>query len=106
MSLHYFGVPVKDKAYMFGDNQSVVTSSTIPHSGLNKRHNTLSYHCVREAIAARILSFFHIDDKTSPADILSKHCGFQEFWPHIKPLLFWQGDTRNINSEVKSKEKK
>ena len=51
-SLRYLGVPVKDKAYMFGDNQSVVTSSTIPHSGLNKWHNALSYHRVREAIAA------------------------------------------------------
>jgi len=35
-SLQYLGVPLRKKAYMFGDNQSVVTSSTLPHSGLNK----------------------------------------------------------------------
>ena len=45
-TLRYFGVPVLDHSYMFGDNQSVVTSSTIPQSCLNKRHTILSYHKV------------------------------------------------------------
>ena len=54
-TLRYLGVPIKSKAYMFGDNKSVVTSSTVPHSLLSKRHNILSYHRVREAIAAKIL---------------------------------------------------
>ena len=35
-SLRYLGVPLYKKAYMFGDNLLVITSSTIPHSGLNK----------------------------------------------------------------------
>ena len=87
-TLRYLGVPVKKRAYMFGDNESVVTSASIPHSSLNKRHNALSYHRVREAIAAKILAFLHIKGTTNPADILSKHCGYQEFWPHIQPLLF------------------
>ena len=54
-TLRYLGVPIKSKAYMFGDNKSVVTSSTVPHSLLSKRHNILSYHRVREAIAVKIL---------------------------------------------------
>ena len=53
--LRYLGVPIKSKTYMFGDHKSVVTSSTVPHSLLSKRHNILSYHIVREAIAATIL---------------------------------------------------
>jgi hypothetical protein len=60
MTLRYLGVPVVEKSYLFGDNQSVVTSSTIPPSSLNKRHNALSYHRVWEAIAGKILAFFHI----------------------------------------------
>ena len=48
---------------MFGDNQSVVTSATIPHSKLNKRHVALSYHRVREAIAQEVVEFYHIDGK-------------------------------------------
>jgi hypothetical protein len=51
-TLKSFEVPVKDVAWMFGDNQSVVTLSTIPHSTLGKRWNALSYHKVREAIAS------------------------------------------------------
>ena len=30
-TLRYFGVPIKTKSYLFGDNRSVVTSSTLPH---------------------------------------------------------------------------
>ena len=58
-TLRYLGVPVNGESFMFGDNQSVVTSSTIPHSALNKRHNALSYHRVREAVAAGIIRFYH-----------------------------------------------
>ena len=29
-TLRYLGVPIRDKSYMFGDNRSVVTSSTSP----------------------------------------------------------------------------
>ena len=89
---------------MFGDNLSVITSSTIPQSGLNKRHNALLYHRVREAIAAGILGFYHIGRVSNPADILSKHCGFQDFWPHVKPLLFWMGETTEIGDSGKEKQ--
>ena len=57
-TLRYLGVPVITNAYMFGDNKSVVTTSTIPESILNKRHNMLSYQRVRKAIAAMILEFY------------------------------------------------
>ncbi len=44
MTLRYLGVPVQKKAYMFGDNKSVVDSSTMPHAKLHKCHNALSFH--------------------------------------------------------------
>jgi hypothetical protein len=40
---------------MFGDNQAVVSNSTIPHSSLNKKHNALAYHRVIEMISAKSL---------------------------------------------------
>ena len=43
-TLRYLGVPIKTKPYLFGDNRSVVASSTLPHSTLGKRHNVLAYH--------------------------------------------------------------
>ena len=88
MTLGYLVVAIKGKSYMLGDNQSVVTSSTIPHSKLNKRHIALLYHWVREAIAAKVLDLLHIDEKTYPANVLSKHCGHIDAWPHLKWLHF------------------
>jgi hypothetical protein len=51
-TLRYLGIPIRDMSYMFGDNESVINSSTQPHSKLHKRHNALSFHHVREAIAS------------------------------------------------------
>jgi hypothetical protein len=99
-TLRMLGVPILESV-MFGDNQSVVTNSTVPHSQLNKRHNALAYHRVREAIASKILTFFHMDGKNNPADVLSKHCGYQDARPHIQTLLFWAGDTSQIGMKPK-----
>ena len=99
-TLRFLGVPIHGKSYLFGDNQSVITSSTIPHSSLKKRHNALSYHRVREAIAAGILGFYKVDGSFNPADLLSKHYGYTQAWPMLKPLLFWRGDTGEIGSKV------
>lgn len=90
-TLRMLGAPLDGKAYMFGDNQSVITSSNIPHSSLNKRHNALAYHRVREAIASNVLWFFHIPGKENPSDVLTKFLGHSVFWPLIKPFLFWRG---------------
>ena len=92
-TLRYLGVPIRDKSYMFGDNRSVVTSSTIPNSTISKRHHLASYHRVREAIAAKYISFHWKDGKSNPADILSKHWEFATVWPMLKPILFWRGKT-------------
>ena len=78
---------------MFGDNESVVNSSTRPESKLHKRHVALSFHRVREAIASNILSFIHISGTTNPADIVSKHWGYQQVKDLLRTLLFTRGDT-------------
>ena len=90
-TLRYLGVAIDGPAFLFGDNQSVVTSSTVPSSILNKRSSALNYHRVREAIAAGILKFLHIPGKENPADILSKHFSGQDVWNMLRPLLFWRG---------------
>ena len=78
---------------MFGDNKSVVDSSMHPHTKLHKRHTMLSFHRVRQAIAHNVLSFFHIDGKINPTDMLSKHWSHNDVWTMLQPLMFWCGDT-------------
>jgi hypothetical protein len=97
-TLRFLGVPVREKSYMFGDNKSVVDSSMQLNAKLHKRHTMLSFHCVREAIAAGILGFYFLPGEDNPADILSKHWGYTQIKDRLKSLLFWRGDTANLQT--------
>ena len=55
--------------------------------------DTLSYHRVREAIASKLYTFFHVPGEENPADIVSKHWSHNKIWHVLQPLLFWKGDT-------------
>ncbi|KAG7345262.1 reverse transcriptase RNA-dependent DNA polymerase [Nitzschia inconspicua] len=59
-TLRYLGVPLAHRDVFFGDNESVVNSSMRLDAKLLKRHNALSFHRVREAIAAGYIQYFHI----------------------------------------------
>jgi hypothetical protein len=64
---------------------------------LQKRHNALSFHHVHEAIASGYIVLTYLPGKFNPADILSKHWGYQAIWPILKPiLLFFHGDTADL----------
>ena len=92
-TFRYLGVPIEECNYMFGDNKSVVDSSITPYATLNKRHTILSFHRVRQAIAAGVIKFYHVPGQENPADVLSKHWGYSQVWELLRPLLFWHGDT-------------
>ena len=98
-TLRYLGVPIETATMMFGDNETVVNTASVPQSKLHKRHNALAYHRTREAIAAGITRFQHIAGTTNPADILSKHWDYPSVWAMLKPLLFWRGDTAPLAKE-------
>jgi hypothetical protein len=86
-TLRYLGVPIA-KSILFGDNQSVVNSSMQPHGKLTKRHMALSFHRVRECIAAQIFSYLYIPSAENPADIFSKHWGHKQVWEILRIILF------------------
>jgi hypothetical protein len=58
--LRFLGVLVREKSYMFGDNKSVVDSSMQLNAKFHKRPTMLSFHHVREVIAAGILGFYFL----------------------------------------------
>ena len=72
-TLRYLGAPITTKSFLFGDNRSVVTSATLPHSTSTKRHNILAFHRVSEAIAAKLMAFYWIQSAYNLSDMLSKH---------------------------------
>ena len=96
ISIWTFFLPVMETSYMFGDNESVVKSSLHLHAKLQKRHNILSFHQVREAIESKFVSFQFINRNNNPADILSKHWSHETLYKLLKPVLFWKGDTLKI----------
>lgn len=91
------GVPLEKHAWMMGDNQSVITQSTIPSSTLTKRHNALAYHRVRWAVAAGVIKFVKIDGKDNVADVLTKYLPYSTSMPLLKGLLFYRGDPAEMN---------
>jgi hypothetical protein len=99
-TLRFLGVPVREKSYMFGDNKSVVDSSMQLNAKLHKRHTMLSFHRVREAIAAGILGFYFLPGEDNPADIPSKHWGYTQIKDRLKSLLFGE-ETQQTSKLVK-----
>jgi hypothetical protein len=67
-----FGVPIDGPANVFCDNKSVITNATIPTSTLKKKHNSITYHRVTEAVAAGILPIAKVHTSENLADLLTK----------------------------------
>ena len=99
-TLRYLGAPIGAKSSLFGDNRSVVTSATLPHSTLTKRHNILAFHRVRVAIAAKLMAFYWIQSAYNSSDMLSKHCDHPTAYPMILKLLITRGNNTLIPKEA------
>ena len=96
LTLRYLGVEIHGETMLFGDNESVVKSGSLPHSPLHKRWHGLAYHYTREAIASNMIAFHHIPGEINPADILSKHWGYSQVWTQLQSILFWEGDPGDL----------
>ena len=67
-----FGVPIDGLADVFCDNKAVTKAARNPESTLTKKHNAVSYHRVREAVAMGMIRVAWEDTKTNLADLLTK----------------------------------
>ena len=105
-TLRYLGAPITTKSFLFGDNRSVVTSATLPHSTLTKRHKFLAFHRVREVIAANLMAFYWIQSAYNLIDMLSKHWGHPAVYPMILKLLITRGNITLIPREATQEKEK
>ena len=89
---------------LFGDNLGVVLSAQNPHADLSKKHVAISFHGVREAIAAGIIAPYWLKGQWNPSDILTKQIPRPGFRTHCD-FLFWRPEfhvrTNNNLSEIK-----
>ena len=70
--LRMLGMLLEPSSWMIGDNMSVVINATLPSSSLQKKHMACNHHRVREAIAAKFVTFGHIESEENVADICTK----------------------------------
>jgi hypothetical protein len=70
--LRMFGVPVDGPTNIFCDNGAVVVNTTRPESTLSKRHHSIAYHRVREAVAAETVRVSKEHTSTNLADLFTK----------------------------------
>ena len=84
------GVKLDGPAMMFGDNMSVIINTSIPSSQLRKKHHSISYHRVREAISSGALLFTYVKSKNNYVDCLTKPLPNDDFLSLVHPLLLQQ----------------
>ena len=70
--LRMLGIPCTEPAFIYGDNQSVLANTTMPHSMLKKKSNSIAYHFVREGTARDEWRTTYINTNDNHSDILTK----------------------------------
>ena len=70
--LRMMGISIIGPTYVYGDNQSVLANTTIPHSNLKKKSNSIAYHFVREGCARDEWRTTYLHTSLNPADLLTK----------------------------------
>ncbi len=70
--LHMMGIPLTGPSYIYGDNKSQVTNSTLPKLTLKKKCNSICYHAVRESVTMEESLITHILSENNHADLMTK----------------------------------
>ena len=89
------GAQLEESALMLGDNKNVVLNKTMPSSVLKKKHSAVSFHRVREMIAAGVVKFSHIPSFLNYSNLLTKPLSPILFHRLVKPVLFRQPPSLN-----------
>lgn len=91
--LRMLGAPIETPSVMYGDNMSVVLSTTFPSSTLKKKHLAIAWHRVREAVAAGIVTFVYVPSVENISDCLTKSLSPMVYSKLVKPF-FTRGTAR------------
>lgn len=70
--LRALGVHVTRPTVLIGDNNGVILNTTMSEAQLKKKHRAISYHKVREAVAAKIVLPLHTRSKFNYEDMRTK----------------------------------
>ena len=65
-------IPISGATNIFCDNKTVCDMARKPEAHLNKKHNTINFHQIWEAIAAKWCCVAHEPGSTNLSDFLTK----------------------------------
>ena len=66
------GIQCNCPAFIYGDNQYVLANTTMPHSMLKKKSNSIAYHFVREVTAREECRATYINTNDNRYGLLTK----------------------------------
>jgi hypothetical protein len=85
--LRMMGILITGPTNGFCDNKSVVLNSVIPQSALQKKHNSIAYHKVRESVAAEAIQIAHEKGEFHLSDVLTKVLAAKKFKMCVQCIL-------------------
>ena len=90
----YNGKTVADMDYIWGENESMSNSPTVPEARLHKRHNILLFHYVKSMISQGYINLQHLASEWNFADMVTKNGSYQSsYYKLIQPLFHHSGNT-------------
>ena len=81
------GISITNPTNLYGDNFGSIQSASTPDSDLKKKHVAISYHFVRETIAAKIVNTIWVPTHANFADLCTKALGPTAFNASVSELM-------------------
>jgi hypothetical protein len=70
--LQMFGIPIEGPTNILGDNESIINSASKVEARLNKKHNAICFHTIREAAAAKWIQVGWEPSSSNIVDLFTK----------------------------------
>jgi hypothetical protein len=94
-TLCMMGIPLDGPSWIFSDNESVITSYTIPHILVTKVTMPFLTIVSVNALQQKFCFLLHVSGKLNITYMLTKPLGWVSFWPLVHPLFFWKGEIQD-----------
>ena len=86
--LRIMGIAVDEPDLIFGDNPSVLASTTLPESTLKKKTKSIAYHFLQDGSACDEWQTTYINTHENVADMLTKPLtSGEKRWKFVRMLL-------------------
>ena len=87
--IHIMGIQCDFPAFIYGNNQSLLANTTMPHSILKKKSNSIEYHFVIEGTARDKWKDTYINTNDKKSNLLTKPFPYGENGTNFCKILLY-----------------